>query len=74
MNQTQTKIEENELEILDKQIDDLDTKLTTLNKKHEIAVDFIVEWTLDKLDLEDYDLVIKYMIANRHLHEEVPQK
>lgn len=63
-----------ELKQIDDEITELDLRLTALHNNHDMAVDFITEFALNNLDLENYDLVIKHMIANRYLHESVDPK
>lgn len=68
------KLIEKEITKIDNELDELDTRLTVLYNVHDLAVDFITEFALNKLTLADYDLVIKHLIHNRHLHDEVEAK
>lgn len=63
-----------DLKELDDKITELDLDLTALHNNHDMAVDFITEFALNNLDLENYDIIIKHMIANRHLHDEIEPK
>lgn len=62
------------LEQIDDEITELDLRLTALHNNHDMAVDFITEFALNNLDLGNYDIIIKHLIANRHLHDEVEPK
>lgn len=78
MNKLQTEIEKIQEEVvlakLDNKITEIDLDLTALHNNHDCAVDLITEWTLENLDIEDYDLLLKYLIANRRLHETFEEK
>ncbi len=78
MNKLQTEIEKIQEEValakLDEEITEIDLDLTALHNNHDCAVDLITEWTLENLDIDDYDLLIKHLIANRRLHETLEEE
>lgn len=73
MNKLQTEIEKIQEEVafakLDDKITEIDLDLTALHNNHDCTVDLITEWTLENLDIDDYDLLLKNLISNRRLHE-----
>lgn len=68
-----TKISDEELAVIDDKITEIDLDLTALHNKHDFAVDFITDWSLENLSLEDYDILLKHLTANRHLHTELEE-